>query len=118
VLLRLAALLPHPECAGGLGRRAARAADGALSPKADHRFDPGGLAVLARVFARDAALRVAAGGLELVQGSGRSEAAETGVAALEAALRTHDIAAHQAGGIADMDAAADILYGRTGGEHP
>ena len=61
VLLRLGELIAYAEGAEAFSRRAARAADGELSPKADRRFDAAGLAVLARVFARDAAQRVGAG---------------------------------------------------------
>src|ERR671910_1881296 len=96
-----------------LGGRAAGGAGGTLSPKADPRFDASGLAVLGRVFARDAALRVAWTGLWLVRGAGGAE--DDKLPELEAALRIHDIAAAEAGGIADMDAAADIVYGRSGG---
>jgi acyl-CoA dehydrogenase len=113
VLLRLGELIAHAECAEALCRRAARAADGALSPKSDRRFDAAGLAVLARVFARDAALKVATDGLRLVQGAGG--AGDDRLPDLEAALRLHDIAAAQAGGFADMDAAADAVYCRSGG---
>jgi hypothetical protein len=69
--------------------------------------------VLARVFARDAAARISSGGMQLVRGAGGADDAR--LPDLEAALRTHEIAASQAGGIADMDAAADIVYGRSGG---
>jgi alkylation response protein AidB-like acyl-CoA dehydrogenase len=113
VLLRLGELIAYAECAEALSRRAARAADGALSPKADPRFDAAGLAVLARVFARDAAHRVASDGLRLVWGA--AAAHDTRLADLETAFRIHDIVAAEAGGLADMDAAADALYGRSGG---
>jgi alkylation response protein AidB-like acyl-CoA dehydrogenase len=113
VLLRLGELIAYAECAEALSRRAARAADGALSPKADPRFDAAGLAALARVFARDAALRVAWGGLRLVRGAGGAD--DDRLPDLEAALRIHDIAAAEAGAIADMDAVADAVYGRAGG---
>ena len=110
VLLRIGELIAYAECAEALCRRAARAANGTLNPKADHRFDATGLAVLARVFARDAALRVATEGLRLVQGSAKP--GEIRLPELEKALRTQEIAAAQANGMADMDTAADIIYGR------
>ncbi|MGH9232135.1 MAG: acyl-CoA dehydrogenase family protein, partial [Acidimicrobiales bacterium] len=47
VLLRLGELIAYAECAEALSRRAARAADGAPSPKTDRRFDAAGLAVVA-----------------------------------------------------------------------
>ena len=112
VLLRIGELIAYAESAEALCRRAARAADEALPAKADHRFDAPALAVLARVFARDAALRVATEGLRLVAGSAAD--GETRPVELEAALRVRQIAESQAGGLADMDALADILYGRSG----
>jgi alkylation response protein AidB-like acyl-CoA dehydrogenase len=113
VLLRLGGLIAHAECAEALCRRAARAADGALSPKADPRVGAAGLAVLARVFAREAALHVATSGLALVRGAGGAD--DDRLPELEAALRTHDVAAAQSGAMADMDAAAAVVYGRSGG---
>ena len=114
VLLRLGELIAYAECAEALSRRAARAVDGALSPKADPRFDATGLPVLARVFARDAAHRVVWGGLRLVRGAGGAGDAQ--LPELEAALRIHDMVTAEAGDIADMDTAADVVYGRSGGQ--
>jgi len=108
ILLRLGELIAYAECAGALCRRAALAADGKLGAKADHRFGPAALAVLARIFARDAALRVAVGGLQLVQGS-----AGTPLPDLSAALLLPQITASQADGLADMDTLAAILRGRS-----
>jgi hypothetical protein len=65
------------------------------------------------VFARDAARRVAWDGLGLVRGAGG--AGDDRLPELEAALRLHEVAAAEAGGIADMDAVADVIYGRSGG---
>ena len=58
VLFRIGELVARAEGAGALARRAARAADGDLSPKADSRFDAAALAAISRVNARDAAHRV------------------------------------------------------------
>jgi acyl-CoA dehydrogenase len=113
VLLRLGELIAYAECAEALSRRAARAADAALGPKADGRFDAAGLGVLARVFARDAARRAAWNGLWLVRGAAGADGAEP--TELEAALRIREVVAAEAGGIADMDAVADCVYGRSGG---
>jgi hypothetical protein len=65
------------------------------------------------VFARDAASCIAWGGLRLVRGAAGAD--DSRLPELEAALRIHDIVAAEAGGIADMDAAADAIYGRAGG---
>jgi alkylation response protein AidB-like acyl-CoA dehydrogenase len=114
VLLRLGELVAFAECAEALCRRAALAADGSLGPKADARFDAGGLAALARVFARDAAGRVAWGGLRLVRGAGGAD--DDRLPELEVALRLHDVVAAETGGLPDLDAAADAIYGRSGGQ--
>ena len=59
VLFRLGELIAYSECAGSLSRRAAGRAGGELNPKADTRFGAPALAALARIFAREAALKVA-----------------------------------------------------------
>jgi alkylation response protein AidB-like acyl-CoA dehydrogenase len=104
VLLRLGELIAYAECAEALCRRAALAADNELPDKANLRFDAAGFAVLARVFARDAVLRVATGGALLVRGSADDSPSLT--------PRLDEAVASQAGALADMDMAADIIYGR------
>jgi alkylation response protein AidB-like acyl-CoA dehydrogenase len=110
VLFRLGELIAFAECAETLSRRAARAAEGDLSPKTSRRFDAAGTAVLARVFAREAAMKVAFGGLHLVRSAGGAEDGQ--LDELQKALRVNEIVAADAGGIEDMDKAADIIYGR------
>ncbi len=105
VLLRLGELISYAECAGALARRAAAAAAGALPEKADTRFTPAALAAVSRVFAREAALKVAEEGLRWVSGAG------TG-ADLAANLPLDRVRAAQSGLLADMDQVADALYGR------
>ena len=80
------------------------------SPKADVRFSPEVLAVLARLFARDAALKVTEEGLRWVLGTGVLDSA--GRTDLEAALRLPEVHAAQGGLLADMDQLADALYSR------
>ena len=65
ILLRLGELIAYAECAGSLSRRAALLADGKLNEKANRRFDVTALAAISRVFARDAALKVARRGFAL-----------------------------------------------------
>ena len=105
VLLRLGELTAYAECAGALARRAAAAVRNALPEKADTRFTPAALAAVSRVFAREAALKVAEEGLRWVTG-----------AATEADLATNlpldRVRAAQSGLLADMDRVADALYGR------
>ncbi len=108
VLLRLGELMAHAECAGTFSARAAAALDGALPAKADHRFDPEALAAMSRVFARNAAHRVAHEGLRWVLGASQG----TDMTAFETGLRLDAVRAAQAGLVADMDSVADALYGR------
>ncbi|MGZ5332028.1 MAG: acyl-CoA dehydrogenase family protein [Solirubrobacterales bacterium] len=107
VLLRLGALAAQVEGAGALARRAARAAEGTLSPKAARRFGAAALGAMSRVNARDAALSTAAEGIRLVTGADGGASAE-----LADRLGLPAIQAAQAGLIADMDLVADHLYGR------
>jgi alkylation response protein AidB-like acyl-CoA dehydrogenase len=104
VLLRLGELIAYAECAGALTRRAVAAAAGTLPEKTDRRFDPAALAAVSRVFARDAAMKVAEEGLRLVAGASP--------AGVPVDLPLDRIRAAQAGLLADMDRIADALYGR------
>ena len=111
ILLRMGEWIAYAECAGTLARRAARMADRQLSEKANQRFDAVGLAAIARIFAREAALKVAQEGLRWIVGAGP---ADGDAAAFETALNLTAIHRAQAGLIADMDFVADVLYGRAG----
>jgi len=110
ILLRLGELIAYAECAGSLSRRAALAADGKLHEKANRRFDATALAAISRIFARDAALKVAEEGLRWVIGAGGVNDSE--IAAFEASLGLPAIHRAQAGLISDLDYVADVLYGR------
>ena len=76
ILLRLGELIAYAECAGSLARRAALLAEGKLNEKANRRFDATALAALSRIFAREAALKVAEDGLRWVIGAGGVSDAE------------------------------------------
>jgi alkylation response protein AidB-like acyl-CoA dehydrogenase len=110
VLLRLGELIAWVECAGCLARRAARMEEGKLNEKASQRFDSPALGALARVFAREAALKVAGDGLRWVAGAGGI--AESEIGALETSLGMPAIHCAQLGLISDMDFIADVLYNR------
>jgi hypothetical protein len=84
---------------------------GGLDPRASLRFDAAGQAAISRVYARDAALRIASDGLRLVCGSSPDGAADAGPLATD--LRLPAIHAAQAGLLTDLDVVADELYGRT-----
>jgi len=108
VLFRLGELIAYAECAGSFATRAAAALDKALPDKSDQRFDPAALAAMSRVFAREAAHKVAYDGLRWVIGAGTG----TDMTPFEASLGLDAVNAAQVGLIADMDSVADALYGR------
>ena len=85
-------------------------AENKLSEKANRRFDATALAALSRIFAREAALKVAEEALRWVIGAGGVSEAE--VPAFEASLGLPAIHRAQAGLISDFDYIADVLYGR------
>ena len=113
VLLRLGELIAYAECAALLAQRAVAAAEGQLNPKSDGRFDANGIAALSRVFAREAAMKVAGDGLRWICGAGGVTDAD--IPAFESSLGLRAIYRAQAGLVADMDAVADVLYGRAAG---
>jgi alkylation response protein AidB-like acyl-CoA dehydrogenase len=110
ILLRLGEWIAYAECAGALARRAAAMEDRKLPEKANQRFDAAGLSAISRVFARDAALRVAEEGLRWTAGCAVN--AVDDLAALESALNIRGIRQAQVGLVQDMDFIADVIYGR------
>ena len=110
VLFRLGELAAVTEGAAALVRRAAMAADGTLAEKAANRFDAEALAAMARVNARDAALKTATDGVRWVRGGGG--AGDEDLERLEAAIGMADVHRSQAGLLNDLDAVADALYHR------
>ncbi len=110
VLFRLGDITAAVECAGALARRAAAAVAGEAPEKAERRFDAATLATVSRIFAREAASRVAAEGVRWVMGAADLGAID--VAAFQSAVGLAAIERAQGGLIADMDAVADAVYGR------
>ena len=110
VLFRLGEIVAYVECAGALARRAAAAAAGTLPDKADARFSADDLATISRVFAREAAVRVALDGTRWVLGAAEPGAIDA--SGFDAAIGTKAIEQAQTGLIGDMDRVADVLYGR------
>ncbi len=110
ILLRMGELIAWAECAASLSRRAALASAGKLGEKAHRRFDAAALGALSRVFAREAAQKVAQEGLAWTAGAGGVAVAD--MTAFETALQLPAIHRAQAGLLADMDFIADVLYGR------
>jgi len=110
ILLRLGEWIAYAESAGSLARRAARSAENKLHEKANRRFDTTSLSALSRVFAREAAVRVATEGLRWLTGGGGVSDAE--MASFETNLKLPAVHRAQAGLISDMDSIADVLYAR------
>jgi alkylation response protein AidB-like acyl-CoA dehydrogenase len=110
ILLRLGEWIAYAECAGSLARRAALLAEGKLTEKANRRFDATALAALSRVFAREAAFKVAGEGLRWVGGAVTFSDAE--MSTFETSLQLSAVHRAQAGLISDMDQIADVLYAR------
>jgi alkylation response protein AidB-like acyl-CoA dehydrogenase len=110
ILLRLGEWIAYAECAGSIARRAALLAENKLNEKANRRFDAPALAAVSRIFAREAALKVAEEGLRWVCGAGGVSDAE--MSTFEASLQLSAVHRAQAGLISDMDFVADVLYAR------
>jgi acyl-CoA dehydrogenase len=109
VLLRIGALTALVEGAGALVRRVARMANGGLGPKASDRFDPDLLAAMSRANARDVAMAVGTEAVRWVAGAGQG----IDLAQFVARLGIPAIQAAQVGLVADLDAVADGIYGRS-----
>lgn len=108
ILFRFGELIAWAECAASLARRAARAADGALNEKADHRFAPEILATLGRIFAREAAQKVGQEGIRWVRGAGGL--ADADIAAFEQRVGLSTIYRLQSGLLDDMDRFVAAIY--------
>jgi acyl-CoA dehydrogenase len=117
VLFRLGELIAYAEGAACFAGRAAAALDGELPEKADHRFDAAALAAMSRVFARDAAQKVACEGMRWVTGAATADDG-AGATQFETSLGLTAVYAAQAGLVADMDRVADALYGRASSASP
>ena len=110
ILLRLGEWIAYAESAGALARRAALHAENQLNEKSNRRFDAAALGTLSRIFAREAALKVAEEGLRWIAGAGGVSEAE--MSAFETSLGLPAIHRAQAGLLADMDHITDVLYAR------
>ena len=109
VLFRIGQLAALVDGAAALARRAARTADDELGEKLSRRFAAAPLAAISRANARDVALTVATDAVRWVAGAGDHALAE----GLVARLGLPAIQAAQGGLVADLDAIADAVYGRS-----
>ena len=112
ILFRLGELIAYAECAGSLANRAVRAVEGNLNPKADNRFNPETLATISRIFAREAAIKVAEEGIRWVCGA--NGVADQELAEFEKQLNLTAIHNAQNNLLVDMDYVADMVYERKG----
>ncbi len=110
ILFRIGEWAAYAEVASAAALRAAAANKGELPAKSDHRFDVSVIAAVARVFAREAASKIAIEGVRWTVGADGLAAGDVedfgkriGLAAIEQA---------QAGLIVDMDHIGDALYDR------
>jgi alkylation response protein AidB-like acyl-CoA dehydrogenase len=111
ILFRCGSLIASVEGAEIFAKKAAKHLAGEGHDKSDARFNAQALAVMSRVWARQAATWVAEDGLRWVRGSDGVADGELG--AFVEALRLPEIHRAQAGLLADMDQVANVLYGRT-----
>jgi alkylation response protein AidB-like acyl-CoA dehydrogenase len=105
VLMRLGALAAEAEGAAALARRAARAADRQLNPKASRQLRAEALAAASRVNARSAALRIGTEAIRWVTGSDAGD-----LDGFDARLGLPAIHRAQAGLLDDLAQVADALY--------
>ena len=110
VLLRLGELIAYAEAAACLARHASRAEEERLHEKTNNRFAPEVLAADARIFGREALMKVVNEGLSWVVGAAQMKASE--LAAFESALELTAAYQAQAGLLSDLDLVANHLYKR------
>jgi len=110
LLFRLGSLIADVEAAGALARRAVAMGAGKLPPKAVERLDLGGYQAASRVFAREAANRVAVEGMRWVLGSADPGTLDAAALARDAGLDA--IERVQPGLLSDMDAVSAATYAR------
>ena len=111
VLFRIGELASYVEGAAAFARHAVRAELDELDPKSPRRFGAGVVAAMARVFAREAAQRVAVDGMRWVVGA--EAVGDADAQALETSARLSEIYTAQAGLIDDMNQVGDALYERS-----
>lgn len=108
ILFRLGELIAYAEGSASLARRAVRAAQKNMNPKAHTRFNAQHLVVFSRISARDSAMKIVSEGIRWIG----SLIPESDADNLEKKLFIPQIHRAQAGLIQDMDYVADVLYER------
>lgn len=108
ILFRLGELVAHGEGAMAMVERAIRAQNNTSYEKTDHRFNANALRLISRIYAREAAQKMAVDGLRWVASSGRMT--DQQLAELESATRVSEIHRAQAGLLEDMDRLTEVIY--------
>ncbi|HAQ38612.1 MAG TPA: acyl-CoA dehydrogenase, partial [Saprospirales bacterium] len=108
IQFRIGELIAFAETAATFAKRAARAKEGKLPEKANNRFEPGELAVMSRIYARDAAGKIAQDGLKWILGA--DELSYSEIQQFEQKMNFTKIYQAQTGLITDMDLMKDIIY--------
>ncbi len=108
IQFRIGELIAFAETAATFAKRAARAKEGRLPEKANNRFEPSELAVMSRIYARDAAGKIAQDGLKWILGADELSYGE--IQQFEQKMNFSKIYLAQTGLISDMDLMKDIIY--------
>ena len=108
IQFRIGELVAFGETAASFVKRAVRALDGNLPEKANNRFEANDLAVLSRIFAREALIKVALDGLRWIIGADQLSAAE--IRGFEEKMNFTAIYQAQTGMVEDMDHIKTVIY--------
>lgn len=108
IQFRIGELMAFGETAATFAKRAALAKEGKLPEKANNRFEPAELAVMSRIYARDAAGKIAQDGLKWILGA--DELSYTEIQQFEQQMNFTKIYQAQTGLVNDMDLMRDIIY--------
>jgi alkylation response protein AidB-like acyl-CoA dehydrogenase len=111
ILFRVGEWIAHAEGAASMARRAVRAAQGKLNPKAFARFNKDQLALISRISARNAAMKIVSEGARWIGGL----LSDSDATNLEKKLFIPQVHRAQTGLLQDMDDLADVLYERNAG---
>jgi len=108
IQFRIGELIAFGETAACFATRASRALENNLPEKANNRFEAKDLAVLSRIFARDAAMKIGQDGLRWIIGADNLSATE--VRAFEEQMNFTAIYHAQSAMIEDMDYMKTVIY--------
>ena len=108
IQFRIGELIAFGETGACFARRAGRALDGNLPEKANNRFQAEDLAVLSRIFAREASMKIGLDGLRWIIGADNLSEAE--IRGFEQKMNFTAIYHAQSGMVDDMNHIKTVLY--------